>query len=341
MSDDKDQDIDVIRRDIEDTRQRISSEIDAIEGKLTPDHARHVMKERAMVTRDKVADRIGGTAAIVKSNAVRVGTDFGATVRANPIPLAMIGVGTGWLVWQTFKPAGRDVEVDVEPLFELDADVQEVESAEADYAAGVTGSVPAGMIEERVEIRSIGRPTNGHGARSAKERAREASERAKDKAREMKGRASSLASEARGRASQISSDARSRASEVTQRSKERSRELALRSKERGKMVANRSKERAMQARDAGTEAFDANPIAFGALALLAGIGLGLVLPHTRREDRMLGEQREKVVRRARRMADEARHIAVDSIKEGARAAKNTAKQEAEERHLVGRGGETP
>lgn len=333
MSDDRHENIDEIRKDIEDTRQRISSDIEAIEGKLTPEHARHVVRERAMETRDRVADRIGGTAAVVKSNAVRVGTDFGASVRANPIPVALIGVGTGWLVWQTLRPARREIEMEVEPLFDLDVDVEEVEAAEVDYATGVMGPVPPGMVEDRGEAR-IARPTNGEGARRAKERAREAGDRAREKAREVKGRASQLAGEARGRASDLASRSKERSRELADRSRERSRELASRSRERSRELADRSRERAMQARDATGEAFDANPIAFGALALLAGIGLGLAIPHTSREDRMLGAQREKVALRARRMADEARHVAVDSIREGARAARETAKQEAEERNLI-------
>jgi hypothetical protein len=68
------------------------------------------------------------------------------------------------------------------------------------------------------------------------------------------------------------------------------------------------------------------------------VGIGLMLPHTRREDRMLGRSRERVITRARRIADEAKEVAVDSVREGfregAHTARETARREAEERDLI-------
>ncbi len=72
---------------------------------------------------------------------------------------------------------------------------------------------------------------------------------------------------------------------------------------------------------------------FGGVCLLAGIGLGLFLPHTHREDRALGASRQRVIERARHLADDAKNVAVDSAKEGFRAARETARREAEESDL--------
>ncbi|UJR81018.1 apolipoprotein A1/A4/E family protein [Sandaracinus amylolyticus] len=354
---DNEENIDDIRKDIEDTRQRISSEIDAIEGKLTPEYARATVrdtvkerafetrdrvKERAMETRDRVAERVGETATLVRSNASRVGTDFGAAVRANPIPVAMIGLGAGWLVWETFRPLRASEELDVEPLVDLDVDIEVDETI--DYATGVMGPIPSSMRTEVAPAETYGEvPSNG--LKNAKERARVARERVGSRARDVKGRfstashdarerASHFSEDMRGRASHFSEDMRGRASHFSEDMRGRASELATRSRDRSRVMAERSRERAYRARDASNEAFDANPIAFGAIALLAGIGLGLALPHTRREDRLLGDRRQQVLGRARRIADEARHVAIDSVKEGAKVAKDRAKTEAEERNLI-------
>ena len=337
---DNEENIDEIRKDIEDTRQRISSEIDAIEGKLTPEYAKHVvsdtMKERAYETRDRVKERAfetkdllleraGETATMVRSGATRVGADFGAAVRANPIPVAMIGLGAGWLVWETFRPLRASEELDVEPLFDLDVDV-EVDETSVDYATGVMGPVPSSMraesFVEASEAPTFG-TTTSNGLKNAKDRARMARERMGTKARDVKGRVSTASHDARDRAAHLASNVKGRASD-----------LASRSRDRSRVLAERSRDRAVRAKDASNEAFDANPIAFGAIALLAGIGLGLALPHTRREDRLLGSRREQVIGRARRIADEARHVAIDSVKEGAKVAKEHAKAEAEDRNLI-------
>jgi hypothetical protein len=56
---------------------------------------------------------------------------------------------------------------------------------------------------------------------------------------------------------------------------------------------------------------DDNPVALGAVALAAGTALGLALPRTEKEDRLLGSARDTVVDRAQELASEA----VDTVRE--------------------------
>jgi hypothetical protein len=56
---------------------------------------------------------------------------------------------------------------------------------------------------------------------------------------------------------------------------------------------------------------DDNPVALGAMALAAGTALGLALPRTEKEDRLLGSARDTVVDRAQELASEA----VDTVRE--------------------------
>jgi ElaB/YqjD/DUF883 family membrane-anchored ribosome-binding protein len=55
-----------------------------------------------------------------------------------------------------------------------------------------------------------------------------------------------------------------------------------------------------RARDLGSE----NPLTVGLLVLAAGVGLGMMLPSTRRENRLFGETRDRLARDARRTASE-------------------------------------
>jgi hypothetical protein len=63
-----------------------------------------------------------------------------------------------------------------------------------------------------------------------------------------------------------------------------------------------------------------NPLALGALALAAGVGVGLLLPSTDKEDELLGPARERLVSDARESVREVGNAAKDV----ANMAKNTA-----------------
>jgi ElaB/YqjD/DUF883 family membrane-anchored ribosome-binding protein len=305
----KEENADEIRRDIEDTRQRISSEIEAIEDKLTPGHAKEVVMEKVSDTGHRVANRIEDTAITVRSRASRVRGDFGAAVRANPLPVALVGIGTGWLFWEAFRP--MKAELEAEPLFDLDADVE----------------MPS---EETVTTEFGVRETDGHRKREIQQRLGETKERVAGLAGGVRERASG----ARERASHLAYDAKDRASHVAQDAKERATHLANEARERSRRVAERGRDRARRTREAARSTYSENPLVFASIALATGVGLGMMLPRSEREDRTFGPSRERVMTRVRNMAEKAKDIAIDSVREGTNVARETAKREAEEQRLV-------
>jgi hypothetical protein len=87
---------------------------------------------------------------------------------------------------------------------------------------------------------------------------------------------------------------------------------------------------------------DQNPLAVGAVALAAGIGVGLLVPTTTREDELFGERRDELVDRMKDKAQQVGQVAAQSARRAAEAARQTAKEtarsEAQSRGLVGGGG---
>ena len=86
-----------IREEIEQTRLEMGETIDAIQERLSPDH----MKEQAMgavlaATIGRAEEAVDGATQTVKG----AGTRMIDTIKQNPIPAAMIGIGVGWLVMQ-------------------------------------------------------------------------------------------------------------------------------------------------------------------------------------------------------------------------------------------------
>jgi hypothetical protein len=323
MSNGKRNDIDELRGDIEDTRQRISGEIEATGDRLTPEHAKEVARERVRErvgeAKDRAIEGARSSARNVAHVARRTPSELPNVIRSNPIPTAMLAVGTGWLVWSAVQRSRRA---------EMETRAGEGSYGESGYGEQVEGiegyTAPEGYEEKAGELKHRARER----AEYVKSTARERAESAKATARE---RAQSLKSGARERAMH----ARERVGSMTGKARERVSERASSVRHRASDIASRGRERAMSMRERGGSAFSANPLAFGALALFTGIGIGMLLPHTRREDRMLGEPRERVVERARQIAHEAKDVAVHSAKEGVRVARETAKEDSSERNLIG------
>lgn len=240
-----------LRRNIEETRQRISGEVGELSERLTPEHAKHVAKEKLVEAKDRAIERTSQGA-----------RHMGHVVRDNPIPTAMIAAGTGWLLWETFRPR-------------------------------------SGPMYERIE--------------GAKWQARQRLEHGREQA-------GTRGAEYRDRARAAYSSAA-----------ETARSKAMSAKAKGGELYDRGRYGAQRAYVRTQDTYDTNPIVFGVAALVAGVGIGMLLPHTEREDRAMGERRQQLVNRARHMAEEAKDVAVESAKEGARAARERARTEARNR----------
>src|SRR5688572_13317075 len=76
-----------LRDDIRDTRERMSGTLDELGERLNP----HRLKQQA---KESIKDATIGRVTNMASNARHGVAD---TIRENPIPAAMIGIGLGWL----------------------------------------------------------------------------------------------------------------------------------------------------------------------------------------------------------------------------------------------------
>lgn len=91
----------------------------------------------------------------------------------------------------------------------------------------------------------------------------------------------------------------------------------------GHRASEWSHEARTQLSDAGQRTMDyadANPLLVGALALAAGVGVGLALPATRRENQWLGKRRDRLLDDARGLIGDARESARETVHEVQRQA---------------------
>jgi hypothetical protein len=80
------EDPDAIRADIEQTRAEMSETIDAIQERMSPDYLKQQVRDAAVGQYEEARDSVKGAS-----------LSMWETIKQNPIPTALVGVGLGWL----------------------------------------------------------------------------------------------------------------------------------------------------------------------------------------------------------------------------------------------------
>lgn len=85
----------VIRAHIEETRERMSGTIQEIGARLNP---RHLATEVKQTIRDATVGKVENMARSTADRVTESGRGIMESIRENPVPAAMVGVGVGWLI---------------------------------------------------------------------------------------------------------------------------------------------------------------------------------------------------------------------------------------------------
>lgn len=173
-----------IQEEIERTRDEMASTLNAIERKLSP---RQLM--------DQAVDTMRGIA----SDQSRVG----AVVRENPIPLALIGLGLGWLAVSGMSSSRRMATTDEEESYGSYESYEGVGMQTTGATpAGTTAwasPTPSGTSGYDYEASGYSTTPSGDGQSGIKQRASQASEQAKQKMSQWSRTARSQANQAADR----------------------------------------------------------------------------------------------------------------------------------------------
>lgn len=143
--------------------------------------------------------------------------------------------------------------------------------------------------------------------------------------REELGRRRAMAGEARQREETVSR-MQERAGETITHAQERAGELAGEVQERAQQVTHEAQRQVRRARGRFETMFDENPLGMGAIALAVGAAIGMMLPSTRREDRIMGEARDTLMQRAGEVAEET----MGKVEQAAQEAEQTVEETVEE-----------
>ena len=274
-----------VEREIARTRGELATTVDALEYKLTNLTARHIVEKGFDMIKDSLNN----------SDAFNRGLDV---VRANPIPIALIGIGAAWLAASSTGIVDRISD---------DARVRAARRRVADMASDIgnrAGSV-ASDVAGRIGISGSGpdRPLGQTGNAIVDEDAREGSS---------------------GWVHQMTGMAQGAMRSV--------RDSALVNR-----VGGYAGNGADRLADQLSDAFDRNPLIVGAVGLMAGALIAALLPSTPMEDELLGSTRDQLWQKAEtagqeaitRVRDAATHAIDSATDAAATSVRETATQAVE------------
>ncbi len=138
------------------------------------------------------------------------------------------------------------------------------------------------------------------------------------------------AGEVRNRVGEAASGFSERAGEIAGSARERVGDLGHSARERVSDLGSRAKEGTERARGGLDRMMDENPLAVAAAAAILGLTVGLLVPETERENRLMGGTRDTLVDRAQNTAQRVKDAAVEAGNEVREAVREEAEYRAPE-----------
>jgi ElaB/YqjD/DUF883 family membrane-anchored ribosome-binding protein len=262
--DDATDETDMIRSDIEGTRANMSSTIDAIQEKLSPQRLTEQAKD---AVRDATVGRVQDMASNVTDTARETGATLMDTIRENPLPAALVGIGVGWLFLSARRRAVERDRWRYEPSYQGSG-----RYTARDYGASGYGRSANGYPYDRYGQYGSSQYGSSQPSREENVKVGQMADTARDKL----------------------SDVGDRAQDMTDTVKERASDMA-----------EQAQWQAQRARGWLERTWDENPLVVAGAALAAGALLGLSIPETQAEREMMGEASGNVLQKAADTAQDA------------------------------------
>ena len=311
-------DPDVIRRQIEYTRAQMTGTINQIGERLSPDYL--IDKAKTSV-REATVGRFKDMSYEANRRMEDMSNSMSDTVRANPLPVALIGLGLGWLLMsdrskrQQYEMRGqygttgyRYYEGNNDPaaLDQVRHRVGDAADAVQDRAADLQDRI-SGTAQRVGENVSETAQRTGEAVRETAYRMGESVGHTAEMVQE---RAADMSNQARNEADRLAAEARWRAQNGVERT-----------------------------RQTFWETMEQTPLTLGAIVLIAGAAVGASIPSTGYENRLMGDTRDRLMDEAKTRAQDTVDRVQTVLQEAQQAAVTEAKSAAQRENLPIGGGD--
>lgn len=241
-------------------------------------------------------------------------------MRDNPLPLALMGLGLGWLVVNGVREARQTRHGSASDYSGSRTGTGYGSAAGTGYARSVGGgaydsSDYVGYGAAASGTGEFGEGTYGAGgyAQSSGGHAQAGLERAGATAAGMRARAAEMSQRVGEQARHLADTARQRVSRLGSRVSSMGSGMGSRMSDMG----SRARSGASQIADRSAQTFREHPMMIGSMAFLVGAAIAASLPRTRREDELLGASRDEALRQARAVGEDAwertKHVAERTV----------------------------
>ena len=133
------------------------------------------------------------------------------------------------------------------------------------------------------------------------------------------------------RVGEIASQVQQKAGEITHQVQDKAGQITHQVQEKASHLGAQAQDQAQRAAAGIERLMYENPLAMGAVALTLGAAVGMAIPETRQENRMMGEARDRVVEKAQQASQDV----AQRVQTVAQEAMDTAREEAKAQGLAG------
>jgi hypothetical protein len=259
----------------------------------------------------------------VRQTAQEASSGFLDTVKENPIPAALAAVGIGWLFMKN-RSRGNDYRHDYNNSYDryTQAGAYRDSGGNAGYS-GYERFGPSGQAE-RYRYGSGGYDyARGGGQENVLERVQ-------DKAGDVADKAGDVASKVGNAVGSTAGQVRDTLGDVAGTVGDTAGNVAGTIQQRAGDIGSGVQYGAQRAQNQLQRMLYENPLAVGGVALAIGAAIGMMLPETEPEQKLMGEARDTVLEKAQNVAQDT----LDKVSRVAQEVGNTAKEEARKQDLT-------
>lgn len=339
---------DAIRQDIGDTRAQLSETLDAIQEQLNPDRLKEQAKDLVQDTTQRVTDQakdamydatIGKAEQVVnnvEASARNAGGTLLDTIKGNPIPAALAGIGLGWLILRTRENARNQGGYSNyrgnwnqgnwnRGNYGYDYNAQ---GGRGGYGYGYAPYSGVGNYSGYGYSDGTNGSNTGVGGT-----VRNVQGRAGDAVQNVQNRASDAVDTLQDKAGQV----QDRAADAVNTLQDKAGQMTDQVQDTAQQVGWQAQMQARRAQGWLEQNINDNPLAVAAIAAAAGIAAGLLIPESAPENRLMGPTRDRLVETAANKAEDAIDRAADVTQSAAKAVGGTASTTSKAADAVSQG----
>jgi ElaB/YqjD/DUF883 family membrane-anchored ribosome-binding protein len=312
-----------IRSNIDQTRAEMSETIEAIQERLSPqtlkeqvkDQVREQFEEAKTVVRDAT---IGKAEEMVRNAGETVNEaryTVIETIRQNPIPAALVGIGLGWLFMN-----GRNTSTRYDR-----------NHSNAYYRGQYRGQYYQGQPSYTTRSYTTRPSSYDYDEPGVMERGQRAVGDTVQRAQE---KASDVASRVQDTVGNLADRGQATVGNIVNQAQETTGQIVNQAQETANNLADQAQYQAQRLEDRFQQALIENPLAVGAIAFAVGAAVGLAVPQTQREHELMGEARDNLIERAQEVAQDTVEKVQQVTGQVVDQAQTTLKEQAQEQGLT-------